>query len=609
MKPNRRLNLRQDSNGGLETIKTGRSRVAHALGVALLLSLVSPPCAVHGQQSDDQARLAQFLQSLEALRQQYRIPGLSAVIVNNGQIIWEAGFGFQDVGNQIPATPDTPYRTASITKTFASMLLMRCVEQGTLNLDTSIRNYTSGISDSRVTVRHLFTHTSQGSPPGQIFIYSGDRYNFLTPVVESCHGQSFREALAKKILDRVEMWDSVPGQDMEFPTPEAAALFTPDTLQRYKQVIQRLAKPYLIGANGQPVLSSYPNRNIFAAAGLISTVRDLARYDAAIDRHILLQAQTQEQAWTNYVNSNGQQLPHALGWFVQNHGVGRLVWHYGFWDTFSALFLKVPGRNITLILLANSSGLSAPFGQALGGSGNVTGSPFANLFLAMLSDPNAFPPPRPASIVSAASFERDAIAPDSIAVALGTGLATDTLHAPSPSLPMALAGTSVRVNGVLAPLFFVSPQQVNFLVPSSILPGTTVVDISAGDGTLSRANLTLLAVAPGIFTVNAQSSNSPVAEKTIDGLRYTPVSNSDGTLNPLNSGDHLILYGTGFRYAGAVAVAIGGINAQVSYAGPQGGLSGLDQLHTRIPNGLSGVVDVAVTVDGQTANIVKIRVQ
>lgn len=338
----------------------------------------------------DEARLAQFGQSLDSLRRQFHIPGLSAAIVHNRQIIWDAGFGFADVAGEVPATPDTPYRIASITKTFASMLLMKCVEQGTLNLDTPIRNYTTGIPEPGVTVRHLFTHTSQGTPPGQRYIYSGDRYNFLTPVVQSCEGRSFREALAKGILDRVEMWDSVPGQDMEFPSPEVAALFTPETLQRYVEVIRRLAKPYVIGSNGQPILSTYPNRNIFASAGLISTVRDLARYDAAIDRHLLLQSQTQEQAWTNHINNSGQRLPHALGWFVQMRGSQRLIWHYGYWNTFSALYLKVPDRNITLILLANSSGLSAPFANALGGAGNVTGSPFANLFLQMLDDPEAF---------------------------------------------------------------------------------------------------------------------------------------------------------------------------------------------------------------------------
>ncbi|HMJ25507.1 MAG TPA: serine hydrolase [Pyrinomonadaceae bacterium] len=367
-----------------------QSRRALAFSFVLLISTVCIPFGVHAQtgSSADGERLAQFQQSLDSLRRQYGVPGLSAAIVSNGHIIWEKGFGFQDVENQVPATPDTPYRTASITKTFASMLLMKCVELGTLNLDTQIKIYTSGIADSRVTVRHLFTHTSQSSPPGEKYLYSGDRYSYLTPVVQSCAGQFFREALAKTILDRLQMWDSVPGQDMESPNPEAAAMFTPETLERYTRVIQRLAKPYVVDNSGRPILSAYPPKGITAAAGLISTVRDLARYDAAIDQHVLLDSQTQEQAWTNHVNSKGERLPYGLGWFVQMYGGQRLIWHYGQWDTFSGLFLKVPGRNITLILLANSSRLSSPF-SALG-AGNVTGSPFANLFLQMLADPAAF---------------------------------------------------------------------------------------------------------------------------------------------------------------------------------------------------------------------------
>ncbi|MEP6707771.1 MAG: serine hydrolase [Pyrinomonadaceae bacterium] len=357
-----------------------------ALGLAVLIGSVSFPLNVCAQAAD-QKRLVQFEQSLESLRHRYRIPGLSAAIVNNGLIIWARGFGFQDVENQVPATPDTPYRIASITKTFASMLLMKCVEQGRLNLDTPIRSYVPGALEPGVTVRHLFTHTSQGKTPGQKYIYSGDRYSLLTKLVDSCSGQSFREALAKTILDRLEMMDSVPGQDMEFPSSQVAALFTPQTLDRYKQVIQRLAKPYVVDSHGQFILAPYPNRNISAAAGLISTARDLARFDAAIDRHLLIPEQRQEQAWTNHVNSKGHKLPYALGWFVQRYGGERLVWHYGYWGTFSSLILKVPGRNITLILLANSDGLSAPFAKALGGVGDVTGSPFANLFLQMLNDP------------------------------------------------------------------------------------------------------------------------------------------------------------------------------------------------------------------------------
>ena len=346
--------------------------------------------AQQGETIDDEARLQQFEQSLDALRQQYRIPGLSAAIVVRGRIVWEKGFGFQDVENGIPATPDTPYRIASLTKTFASTLLMRCVERGTLNLDSLISNYTSAIPERNATVRHVFTHTSE-NPPGAYYRYNGNRYSYLTYVIDACAGEPFRKVLANSILDPLEMKDSVPGQDMESPSPQDAAMFTPETLQRYASVIQRLAKPYTVNSQGQTVLSAYPPRTISASAGLISTVRDLARYDAAIDNHTLLQPETQELAWTNAVsNQNGQTLPYAHGWFVQRYSNQRLVWHYGYWPTFSSLYLKLPWRNATLILLANSDGLSAPFSNALGGAGNVTGSPFANLFLQMLEDPEAF---------------------------------------------------------------------------------------------------------------------------------------------------------------------------------------------------------------------------
>jgi CubicO group peptidase (beta-lactamase class C family) len=375
-----------------------RLRLALALVLALLFGESHFPSNIFAQQGgtvgpvtpDDEERLQQFEQSLDALRQQYRIPGLSAAIVNNGRIVWERGYGFQDVGNRIPATPDTPYRIASLTKTFSSMLLMKCVEQGNLHLDSLISNYTRAIPEPYATVRHVLTHTSE-NPPGAYYRYNGNRFAALTPVVDTCTGQPFRQALATTILDRLEMRDSVPGQDLESPSTEMAALFTPETLQRYLSVIHRLAKPYTVNNQGQFVLSAYPNRGISASAGLISTVRDLARYDAAIDNHVLLQPATQELAWTNAVsNQTGQTLPYAHGWFVQRYGDERLIWHYGYWPTFSSLFLKVPGRNITLILLANSDGLSAPFSNALGGVGNVTGSPFANLFLQMLSDRSAF---------------------------------------------------------------------------------------------------------------------------------------------------------------------------------------------------------------------------
>ena len=130
--------------------------------------------------------------------------------------------------------------------------------------------------------------------------------------------------------------------------------------------------------NNRAVLAAYPPKGISASAGLVSTVLDLARYDAAIDAHVLLSPQSQETAWTLAPSAQGRTYPYALGWFVQQSSGRRLVWHYGLWPTFSALLLKVPEQRLTIVLLANSDGLSAPYPLA---AGDVTRSDFARAFL------------------------------------------------------------------------------------------------------------------------------------------------------------------------------------------------------------------------------------
>jgi len=107
-------------------------------------------------------------------------------------------------------------------------------------------------------------------------------------------------------------------------------------------------------------------------------VRDLAKYDIAIDRHVLLQAKTQELAWTPSVSNKGERLPYGLGWFTEEYRGERLIWHTGNWGRgFSALYFKVPAKNVTMILLANSEGLADGFHVPGAGETN----PFACAFL------------------------------------------------------------------------------------------------------------------------------------------------------------------------------------------------------------------------------------
>lgn len=320
-------------------------------------------------------RIALFTRYLESLRIQAGIPGLSAAIASDGRIIWEGALGFADREARVAAAPDTPYPVASITKTATSTMLMQCVEHGRLNLDAPIRTYTTAVPDPNATVRQVMAMASDAAA-GTTYRYDGNRFMALTPVVEACTEVPYRVALARQILDPAGMSESVPGHDLEADT-DASAAFDPATLTRYRTVLARIAKPYVV-RNGRPASSQYPPRDINASAGLVSTVRDLVRYDAAIDAHVFISPPIQLTAWTPFRLASGRDAPYALGWFVQSSAAGRTIWHYGQWPTFSSLILKLPDRDLTLILLANSDGLTSRFPLT---AGDVTVSPFARAFI------------------------------------------------------------------------------------------------------------------------------------------------------------------------------------------------------------------------------------
>jgi CubicO group peptidase (beta-lactamase class C family) len=344
------------------------------LSIVLLAALSSATLSaqVSATQQEDQ-RIERFKRQLEGLRLDLYIPALSAAVIKNGKVVWAGGFGFSDMANHIPATEKTPYRIASLTKTFASTLIMQLVEQGKVSLDDPMSKFDPSFKDDSVKVRHVMSHTSEGTP-GEKYSYNGNRYATLDAVINKASGSSFRVLLTEKILAPLEMYDSVPGQNIlnEVKTLDAK------TSDRYSALLTRLAKPYTPYAGGLVDLAPYPPQGISSAAGLVSTVMDLAKYDAAIDANRFMKRDTKDRAWSQTISNDGHALPYGLGWFVQTIDGVKTVWHYGQWPTFSALYLKVPEKAITLIVLTNSGALSAAFNL---GAGDLTRSPLALTFL------------------------------------------------------------------------------------------------------------------------------------------------------------------------------------------------------------------------------------
>lgn len=237
-----------------------------------------------------------------------------------------------------------------------------------------------------------------------------------------------------------------------------------------------------------------------------------------------------------------------------------------------------------------------------------------------------------ASVSGASYFGNSGLAPESIVSAFGRTLATTTQVASSIPLPTSLAGTTVKVKDTvgterLAPLFYASPTQINYLIPQGTATGAAMITITSGDGSISMGTAQIAAVAPGLFAANSagQGVAAAVAFRVKgDGTQsYELVAQFDAMQNkvvsiPLDLGPptdqvFLFLYGTGIRFRSsllAVSAKIGGVPAQVLYAGAQPDFAGLDQMNVTVPRSLigRGEVDIVLTVDGQTANIVKINI-
>jgi CubicO group peptidase (beta-lactamase class C family) len=362
-------------------MKTFRPLLLQFLPLLLLLSGQPHTQAqsrqiVHSASRKDLRRLRRLELQFEQLRSLLRIPGMSAAIVKDQRLIWTKGFGFADLEKRIPATPDTVYYIASLTKTFATTALMQLVEQGKLDLDEPMSNYSDEFKDNKVKIKHVLSHTS-GGIPGDRFNYDGARFSLLTSIIEKKTGKSFRQVITEMFLDPLNMSDSVPSQDVLTAAPENPEFFGEERLNRYKKALARYAQPYRLYGN-EIVHTTYPWGGISTAAGLLSTAPDLAKFDVAIDRHVYLKKETQEQSWTPFVSNSGRPLVHGLGWFAQNYHGLKCIWHFGNDpDEFSGTYLKLPEKGISLILLANSDTLSRPFYRG----GILTSSPFIATFL------------------------------------------------------------------------------------------------------------------------------------------------------------------------------------------------------------------------------------
>jgi uncharacterized protein (TIGR03437 family) len=238
-----------------------------------------------------------------------------------------------------------------------------------------------------------------------------------------------------------------------------------------------------------------------------------------------------------------------------------------------------------------------------------------------------------ATCVSAANFLGPVLASESIVAVFGKDFSDAIETAETQPLPTSLARTSVLVrdrDGVetLAQLFYVSPNQINLLLPPGMSAGSARVRVLHVNATVAEGVIRIEPVAPALFSADSSGQGLLVGVavhvQTNGSVRYEPIVTIDPQSNrliaaPIDLGStsdrvYLTLFGTGLRSHSSLAsvgLTIGGVEVGAQYAGPQGSFSGLDQVNVELPYRMAGrgEVDVTLTVDGKPTNTLKIAIK
>jgi D-alanyl-D-alanine carboxypeptidase len=320
-----------------------------------------------------------FIQSRMEKR---HIPGVSVAIVRDGELVRAKGYGLANVELSVPATENTVYQLASVTKTFTATAVMMLVEEGKLKLDDKITALLPDLPAAweKVTVSHLLNHTSGIKSytstkdffksarkdyshreildlvlkeplefaPGEKWRYNNTGYFLLGMLIEKVAGKKYGEFLDGRIFKPLGMTQTRVN-DLHAVIPNRA--------QGYSWNGKQLR-------NGEYVSPTQP----FAAGMLVSSVADLVKWDAALRTETLLKRSTLDQMWTPAKLTKGAPAEYGFGWELAKVNGHRLMSHGGGIPGFSTYLARFVDDNLSVIVLTNEdSGNAASIARGIAG--------------------------------------------------------------------------------------------------------------------------------------------------------------------------------------------------------------------------------------------------
>jgi CubicO group peptidase (beta-lactamase class C family) len=332
-----------------------------------------------------------LINELEHLRLQNKIPAISFAVIKDRRVVYSGGLGYTDSTNNAQASDSTIYSIASLTKPISAIIIAKLVEQGVVKWDDRMQNSWPGYKNyydsfftkwkhhaplyfhliknynykrTDITIRHHLSHTAEGVP-GTQFNYNGFLYGGVSIVADNRYPAGFKTLLQKEIVNKLGLnysavdYESIQGKRLE------SLLSVPYEYRKGKLVpVAKYPQPYTISG----------------AAGFLSSARDLALLDIALDQRKLIKPRSFRQLTTPYTFPDGSQSVYGLGWFVTYLNGDKVVYHHGLQESFSAIYLKIPKRNLSIILLSNCPLLTLKYHADLL-KGHIQSNPFIETFL------------------------------------------------------------------------------------------------------------------------------------------------------------------------------------------------------------------------------------
>ena len=330
------------------------------------------------------------------------VPGASVAIVKDGAIVKVEGYGLANAELDVRATPDAVYQIGSVSKQFIAAGIMLLVQDGKVSLDDKASRYLAGTPASweAITLRHLLTHTAGvvNEPPG------------FDPFKVQSDADLVRSAYSAPLL-------FAPGADWAYSNTGYFALadiiraVSGEPWDAFLQ--ERLFQPLAMASTRTTTMEMVPNRAsghapingrmshaphilpVRPSGAFLSTVLDLAKWDAALNAGSLLSAAALNQMWAPVALNGGGSYAYGFGWHVDAVAGHKRVHHSGTMPGFRATIQRYVDDRLTVIVLANAGNADPGLIARL----------IAESYIPGLVEPRAAAPQRTAIKVDPNSFD------------------------------------------------------------------------------------------------------------------------------------------------------------------------------------------------------------